>query len=349
MRKFKEYVLDRDLQEGFRLPSGKDLLRSIPISAAILGANFMAGDPFRQQIANMVSPIQSLIKPKDIISSIKVVPKELIRASQFDINKWDTDYAALKAPRGSDIGFATRKDMFDFPVILHVVKHQAMIEDKGDKYIRNAFASPKTNEIFLSDKLFEELPSKVNIGKLNRSGLNILSHELRHMTQNPDYEDKNPQKYRDRSVKDQQYYFDYLNDPSEIGVRLAAIKNLMTKPMLSRIALSVNYDRSRIDLAIKSLPENEKEMLTYILAPKKWANAMYEQKKKDGLDDATQIDHYFKITKAIVDKMSEMNHDIRSLLDHYRFLPNKKEFLNALLNAYDQVVQRKEVQYRTTT
>ena len=336
--RFKNYVLEVEyIDEAIKLPSGKDFLKSIQLTAALLGANYMAGDPFGNKIRNVVSKNHSEINSNDIITSFKGIPKDLVRLSQFDKTKWDQDFIKLKKPSGEDLGFATHKELFDVPATIHVVKHSAMIGENPSQFIRIAFANPYTLEIFLSEKLFEKLPSAGNMGKLSQFGLNNLAHELRHLTQKMNVTDPRT-KDRNEKTTDHKQFYNYLNDPVELGVRLAATKNLMSKPTLQNIAQTLTVNRSNIDLAMKSLPHDEKEMLVMVLNPRKWAKAMVQERKKMGIDDVLLEDHYFFFVKMIVSKLAEMNTDVSQLINHYQNVPNRKKFLDELLQNYDQVV-----------
>lgn len=336
--RFKDFISQTDtIDEGMRLPAGRDLLKSIPLTAALLGGNYFAGDPIGQQMKSYIAKNSEEITDQDIVASVKVVPKDLIRASQFDKNKWDVDYANLKKPLQNDIGFATHKNLMDVPATLHVVKHAAMVGNDQFKYVRAGFATPSTLEIFLSDRLFKELPSGGNIGKLTPIGQNVLAHELRHLTQN--YQATSDRtKHRNDKTTDMVDYHNYMNDPLELGVRLAAIKNFLSKPTLKQIAYSLNDNRSKLDLAIQTLPDDEKQMLVFIFNPRKWAKAMVEQRRQMGFDDILLEDEYFKLANKITSKMGELNGDVNQLLQHYKNVPKQKQFLDELLQHYDQVV-----------
>lgn len=327
MKTFNEYVEQRELEEVFNLPKTKDFLKSVPLTAALLGANFMAGDPIRSTVNNLIGQ-----KDITVIASLKVIPKDLIRASQFDTNKWDKDYENLKSPGEADYGFATHKDLLNKPAMIHVVKHNSIIGGEKDGLIRVGFAKPDTLEVFMSDYLFKELPSGNKIGKLTRSGLNTLAHELRHLSQ------ASPPADRETSLEDSQEK--YMNNPVEMGVRLAAIKNLMSKSMLQRVGETVQGPNTRLALSV--LPNDEKQMLDYILNPKKWKDAMVKESINQGLK--VDGDSYYKVAVAIANKLGEMNSDISSLLQHYRLLnPAKKIiYLKELLDSYDQVVMNQK-------
>lgn len=324
MKRFTEYVEKRELEEGI-LPKTKDFLRAIPLTAALLGTNYMAGDPIRNTVHSIIGNQE--FSKSDILASFKVIPKELIRSSQFDVNKWDKDYEKLQSPGEADYGFAIHKDLLDKPAIVHVIKHNAITKN-ADRHIRVGFARPDTLEVFMSDLFFKELPSNGNIGKLTRSGLNTLSHELRHLAQ------AEPPSDRSSSLTDPNEK--YMNNPVEMGVRLAALKNLLSPRMFERVGELINLPNKR--LAISVLPNDEKQMLDFVLNPKKWSKAMYNQGISQGLK--IDEDDCFKLAVAFANKLGEMNSDISSLLQHYRLLtPAKKSvYFQELLDSFDQVV-----------
>jgi hypothetical protein len=122
----------------------------------------------------------------------------------------------------------------------------------------------------MPDELFDELPTPTSDGKLTKDGAEALAHELRHTTQQGETPFNRsqgavrffPPGQQEPSRRGSSAWFQYYNDPKEMGVRLAAIKNYMSKESLFKITDS-NFPEENRDYAkllIAFLPEDEKRI-----------------------------------------------------------------------------------------
>ena len=296
-------------------------------------------------------------RPEEIIIIKNVIPKQLIRNAQFDTNKWDKDFENLQKPSEGDIGFATSKEFFDKPVRMLVVTRSGLTRVMGASTA--AYFNHSTRTMVMPDNAFIQLPTATSDGKLKPDGVHTLAHELRHTTQ----QGETPFHRSQGAVgfiggePSQKYSFawvQYLNDPKEMGVRLAAIKNYMSKESLFKIADS-NFpkDNRDVDLGhtyakqlIAFLPEDEKRIFHYILHPKEWSDAF--AKEKNSSPQQSKI--LLETVNRIIGILRKQNRDINSLLDFYYFmdvdrdkdfLEMKQEAYKELMDAYDRVVKNK--------
>ena len=230
---------------------------------------------------------EQIYSPNEIIIKKQVIPKNLIRSAQPNPEKWDVDYQNLKkpgippskyhlGPQPEDIGFATHKEFFEKPVTMYVVKQDAIQRN----YKVNAYASFKNRYVVISNTAFEVLPTATSDGKLTKEGANTLAHELRHTTQKGEVPiNRNVTAQQD--IKSTEGWQKYMHDPNEMGVRLAALKNILTKKTFDDILKGYEYlyaDNNKsnilnsVRILVNSLPyNNEKMMLDFILNPNKWA------------------------------------------------------------------------------
>jgi len=203
---------------------------------------------------------ENTYKADEIIIKKQIIPKDFIRAAQPNPEKWDRDFQNLQKPgtmpsqyhTGSqfkDIGFATHKDFFDTPVTMYVVTDEALKRVYPDA---GAYASFQDGYVVMPKKSFTELPTASSDGKLTKNGAETLAHELRHTTQKGKapqerWQDPNlPGSYNDMtSPKSKKYY----QDPMEMGVRLAAIKNLLDENLRQKIKkeIAVNLNLENLE------------------------------------------------------------------------------------------------------
>jgi hypothetical protein len=267
-------------------------------------------------------------KYKDNILSIKeVIPINYIRMAQINKEKFDKDYANLKNPTNDDLGFATNKEKFNKPIRMIVVTDEAMNDDQGKN--TNAFATidHKGSVIVMRKSSFIELPSKTSIGKLTPKGMSSLAHELRHTTQDVG---KVPES---RRYNDNLGYKHYMHDPVEMGVRIAAIKNLISSKTISDY-----LGNDPVSQAIKmSLPQDEKQILNLILNNDLWEKQIIQNNPKLQQKEIEQ-----KIN-SIIERIKLLNSDADSLVDLYRSLnpEEKQNYMKEILQNYDKVVQNK--------
>jgi hypothetical protein len=174
---------------------------------------------------------------------------------------------------------------------------------------------------------FIELPSKTSIGKLTKDGIESLAHELRHTTQDVG---KVPES---RRYNDNLGYKHYMHDPVEMGVRIAAIKNLISSKTISDY-----LGNDPVSQAIKmSLPQDEKQILNLILNNDLWEKQIIQNNPKLQQKEIEQ-----KIN-SIIERIKLLNSDADSLVDLYRSLnpEEKQNYMKEILQHYDKVVQNK--------
>ena len=266
-------------------------------------------------------------KYKDDILAIKeVIPINYIRMAQKNKEKFDKDYTNLKNPTNDDIGFATNKEKFNKPIRMIIITDEAMNKKLGDA---DAFATTdhKGSVIVMRKSSFIELPSKTSIGKLTPEGLESLAHELRHTTQDDSKTPESRKQRRDLGYKH------YMHDPVEMGVRIAAIKNLMSSKTISDY-----LGNDPVSQAIKmSLPQDEKQILNLILNNDLWEKQIIQNNPKLQQREIEQ-----KIN-SIIGRIKLLNSDARSLIRLYQSLDpqEKQNYMKEILQNYDKVVQNK--------
>lgn len=282
-------------------------------------------------------------RPDEIIIQKNVMPKQLIRNAQFDVKKWDADFNKLQQPSQGDIGFATSKEFFDKPVRMIVVTRSGMT--RVADATTAGFFHRSSRTIVMRDNAFIQLPTASSDGKLTKDGAETLAHELRHTTQQgfvPFHRSQGavnfPPGQQDSTKIGSSAWLQYLNDPREIGVRLAAIKNYMSKESLFKIAdLCVDRLKEYAKQLVAFLPEDEKRIFHYILHPKEWSDAFAREKNSS----PHQIKLLLAASSDIINVLRTKNTDINSLLDFYYLANDKynKEIYKELMDAYDRVVK----------
>lgn len=322
---FEEFL---KYEEGFK----GTFLRSIPLTAAILGANYMTGGPMNKAVESIVDKLS----PADYISKKKVIPYEIIRNSQINPLKWDNDYKNLQAPT-VDQGFATHKDLFKKPITLYV------FDDKKIKQISpTSIAFKSGDSVYLSSKLFDVLPTRYTDGKLSKTGIDALSHELRHGTQATDAVPENLRQKDNSNFE--KFYKQYMNDPQEVGVRVAALKNLLNKETIRDSLKDINISIDFKNFIIENLPE-EKVLLYSLVSPDAWSKELsdkYAQQQPNMFKDVSYEKTFKIMIKKISDHLRSLNNDVDSLLKFIDSLTEEEKynFLRKIIDIYDQVVQR---------
>ena len=276
-------------------------------------------------------------RPDEIIIQKNVIPKQLIRNAQFDVKKWDADFNKLQKPSQGDIGFATSQEFFDKPVRMLVVTRNGLT--RVDEASTAGFFHRSSRTIVMPDNAFIQLPTATSDGRLTKDGAETLAHELRHTTQQGETPYHRSQgKVQDPGRIGAPDWLQYLNDPREIGVRLAAIKNYMSKESLFKIAdLCVDRLKEYAKQLVAFLPEDEKRIFHYILHPKEWSDAFAKEKNSN----PHQIKLLLAASSDIINVLRTKNTDINSLLDFYYLANDKynKEIYKELMDAYDRVVK----------
>jgi len=284
-------------------------------------------------------------RPDEIIIQKNLIPKQLIRNAQFDVKKWDADFNKLQKPSQGDIGFATSKEFFDKPVRMLVVTRSGMTRVEGAN--TRAYFNRSSKTIVMPNNAFAELPTPTSDGRLTKDGAETLAHELRHSTQQGETPFNRsqgavrffPPGQQDDNKKGSPAWFQYLNDPREMGVRLAAIKNYMSKESLFKIAdLTVDRLKEYAKQLVAFLPEDEKRIFHYILNNDEWCNAFAKEKNSS----PHQIKLLLAASEVLISDLRSKNTDIDSLLDFYYRVnteSKQKEIYKELMDAYDRVVK----------
>jgi hypothetical protein len=162
---------------------------------------------------------------------------------------------------------------------------------------------------------------------LTKDGIESLAHELRHTTQD------NSKVPESRRQNDKLGYKHYMHDPVEMGVRIAAIKNLTSSKTISDY-----LGNDPVSQAIKmSLPQDEKQILNLILNNNLWEKQIIQNNPKLQQKEIEQ-----KIN-SIIERIKLLDGDASSLINLYRSLnpQEKQNYMKEILQHYDKVVQNK--------
>ena len=270
--------------------------------------------------------------PEEILAKVMITPRELIKNSSNDPEKWQKDFDKLQTPE-KDIGISTHKDNFDKPLMMYVVKPESLrrvVPDAG------AYASRNKNYIVMPSDQFEVLPTNNSVGKLTKWGIDTLSHELRHTTQSreaiPDGRNVN---ITGRTGKEG--YSQYMKNPAEMGVRLAAIKNLLSRDN------AIKNTRGTYGIyaqeVFEELPDDENYLLDIVTNPQAYKKYLSPSSKwlvKNGNDQFAQ-----HIIEDFVKELKKQNNDVKSLLNFIESLPDneKQSYLDELQQNMHTVVK----------
>lgn len=343
--KFKEYLIVRDpelyqqlLDEGWR-----DLALGAMIPLAATGAYGLYQAKQQSATKPSFNNPESQYSKNEILVKKQVIPSNLIRSVQKNPEKWDRDIANLQQPGSQDIGFATHKDFMDKPITMYVVTDESLKRVYPDA---GAYASFKDNYIVMPKSAFTELPTATSDGKLNKWGADTLAHELRHTTQKGDAPKERWQNQKG-SIATPEGYHQYMHDPREMGVRLAAIKNLLDENLMKKTQeqLILNLDAQNILRSFKREPIDDylDDGITnddnIKLDAEKWVNSAYNEikRKLNNGQYYTRRDVAF-IKNNIIDPNPEIENSKKQNMitrakqrkDQYLF----KQEVNKLLNSY---------------
>jgi len=278
-------------------------------------------------------------RPDEIIIQKNVIPKQLIRNAQFDTNKWDKDFNRLQDPsENQNSGFATIKYYFDEPVRMLVVKKEAL---KRVRPNAEAYYMPLQHTVVLPNTMFTELPTASSDGKLTPEGAEALAHELRHSTQQGFVPKVRQQ---DSSLSGKEREKKYHKDPREMGVRLAAIKNYMSKDALYKIANLSTKNKDYANKIVETLPEDEKLIFHFILHPQEWERRSLKiiNSETNNPDNHKLINLILRsVLYELITNLSKSNSDVSEILSFYNTLngAEKEDYYKELIGAYDQVVK----------
>jgi hypothetical protein len=283
-------------------------------------------------------------RPDEIIIQKNVIPKQLIRNAQFDTNKWDKDFNRLQDPsENQNSGFATIKYYFDEPVRMLVVKKEAL---KRVRPNAEAYYMSLQHTVVLPNTMFTELPTASSDGKLTPEGAEALAHELRHSTQQGIIPKARQQDFnqQDSSLSGKEREKKYHKDPREMGVRLAAIKNYMSKDALYKIANLSTKNKDYANKIVETLPEDEKLIFYFILHPQEWERRSLKiiNSETNNSDNHKLINLILRsVLYELITNLSKSNGDVSEILSFYNTLngAEKEDYYKELIGAYDQVVK----------
>jgi len=283
-------------------------------------------------------------RPDEIIIQKNVIPKQLIRNAQFDTNKWDKDFNRLQDPsENQNSGFATIKYYFDEPVRMLVVKKEAL---KRVRPSAEAYYMSLQHTVVLPNTMFTELPTASSDGKLTKDGAEALAHELRHSTQQGFVPKARQQDFnqQDSSLSGKKREKKYHKDPREMGVRLAAIKNYMSKDALYKIANLSTKNKDYANKIVETLPEDEKLIFYFILHPQEWERRSLKiiNSETNNPDNHKLINLILRsVLYELITNLSKSNGDVSEILSFYNTLngAEKEDYYKELIGAYDQVVK----------
>jgi hypothetical protein len=313
-----------------------------------------------------ITKIDKNYAPDEILIKKVVYPKDLIRAAQTNQQKWDKDFANLSTDYTGDLGHATRKSKFDKPSLMYVVKGDAMdrVSPQSGAYANTYNGIPV---IVMRDTAFKVLPTATSDGVPTQWGKESIAHELRHNTQ--DFNAIPQGRYQgdgnhqgDINDQESDKGKHYRQDPVEMGVRLAALKNLMTPENINSIADSMpETNKMIIQKTIELSNNDEKNLMTLIMSDSLLKKEIISSKAKYTLDNQLRgsnatYDPDYQYLKSVIDdslktlrdKLGQQNHDAQDLLQFYNTIPLEKRgnFFKELIDNYDKVVKSSGTQNR---
>lgn len=179
------------------------------------------------------------IKVEDIYCKItNITPKEILLATRQNPKKFQFDYEQLEKGNVND-----ERDLLKMTMGKREMNNSIQIivfSAQGAKklFTNNTLAmtatlSPEESYILMPINAFSKPPTQQNpLGELTAQGLNTLAHEAGHSSQIKLY---TPQA---RTTND----YDYVNLPSELGTRLAIVKNANTQKNFIDAAKQLGFE-----------------------------------------------------------------------------------------------------------
>jgi hypothetical protein len=312
---------------------------------------------------------------EEIVIQKTIIPKDMVSSAQFDSQKWKKDFKNLQQRSPGATNFATFKDLYQEPVRMFVVTDEAFkTRGKNEAYYVKDKNSSMT--VVLPQSYFETLPTETTDGQLTSAGENTLARVLRYTTQTKGWDLVNnkgePSRNFDRwatqnlvgdNDPDQNYrwmskietedpknpgikkyianpsYNKYYQDIRQMGVRLAALKNYMSKNSLRKMANLSTSSKFMANKFVDFLPEDEIGILRYVFNNRNWLTEFSNQMAFSSEDSASAK----LVLIELINNLKKQNKDIMELLNFYDNLPeNEKQiYLSELIGNYDKVVQNK--------
>ena len=264
------------------------------------------------------------------------------------------------------IGMEMDRDKFENIIKMYVISDEDF--DKNHKGADGVAFSTGRNKndpfIVLPSRMFSTLPTDTTDGILTRRGAEVLRHELRHTTQI----------IKDIGRGQSEAGNKYMNDPAEMGVRLATIRNINDKSYLMELRSKYLSSRNitsnaRVEKSmdvlkefIDKLPEDELARYKYLFGGEGslgiltdpidgYPNA--EDNLKSSVEgtpvsgvEVTQRRRsgYSKNERSIFVLFKDMisdSHEVSSIFDFIDSLEGmeRQEYINELYENYMRVVQ----------
>lgn len=355
---FSEWLHHRDpqlLSEMNRRDFLKAAGMAVPTLAGIEGLRSIKGSS-KDDTVKQSDPF--IPTPEHLLAYKRVNVLELIKNSVPNPEKFIKDFENIVNPNDQDIGMATRKQMFDREVDMYVTTPEVIdsLNPGAGAYASAGTSNAGGAYIVMPNTYFEELPSKNSYGKLTKKGMQTISHELRHTTQ--DSSKVSIQRRYAGDASNPEGYKQYMKDPREMGVRLASAKNICDKKyIMNFISYKIRNEKflqipkeDIMQIFDEILPRNEKEIFVMLMNPELIDKAFKQNKKynqiMDKLDEDLAKRRFFMYaTKGLLtpplSRLQNSDDDFSSLYNFYRELPpnEKIQFMHELMTAYDTVVK----------
>lgn len=353
---YDDYV--KQLKQKGSIANNK-FFKNIAGGAALIGATAGVGG-VGAGIASNVAALRdgtaelSKYKPEEILYKGKINPYEFIKSTTFNADKFAKDHANLPDSISDKVGHGT------FPLEFMKPKTMMVVNDEALKRVRpGAGAYASGDSVIMPKKAFTELPSEGNpYGQLTKWGKEALQHELRHTTQKNDVPSERQQV--SSSETSEKNYDQYMFDPQEMDVRLAAFKNVNDKEGLFKLLASDRKGSDDTDLERKfvdNLPDDETERMAVILsgqagkyATKRLQKEMDDKYAATGSVTYTDMSGPFDyMSRSLLLKLRNEDHNIDSLITHLMGLehrnPKKYQiYMQELKDSYNKVVQSNQSQ-----
>lgn len=328
MMQFSNYVKVRDaelIEEGLA-----NTLRKVaaPVGLA-LGGMFGTQDVS----ANMPADAGQLTED-DIIGMYQTTPLQILRMGQKSPDKFEKDLGGLKAP-SQDIGMAVHKGNLNKKIVV------ALLTDKGmNNYApgKLGLANPESGWIALSKKAFSKLPKGDTLegAELTPDGYETLSHEGRHLTQDISKVPLSRSQVTGGAEA-------YRTDPTELGVRLAALKNMLGRDFLTKL-VATKFPASGHQAVMQKLigyTDDEKELFRIIADPQSGAASIMADGAGRKLFGDIGADKLQKAIESLALLLSAEQTDAADLLHTIKSLKGaeKKKIIDELIRNYDSVVK----------
>lgn len=331
---FLNYVEVRDpelyaelIEEGL----GSSLRKVIAPLGLALGGMFGTGDAAAEPM-----PIADAgqLSEDDIIGMYQTTPLQVLRMGQKSPDKFEKDLAGLRAP-SEDIGMAVHKGNLNKKILVAVLTDKAMSSYAPGKL---GLANPDSGWILLSKKAFSKLPKGETLdgAELTEDGYETLSHEARHLTQGTDKVPLGRSQVTGGAEA-------YRTDPTELGVRLAALKNMLGRDYLSKL-VATKFPASGMQSVMQKLigyTDDEKELFSIIADPQSGAASIMANGAGRKLFGDIGAEKLQKAIESLALLLSAEQTDVADLLHTIKGLKGaeKKKIIDELIRNYNSVVK----------